>query len=60
MTRETHTTVMILAAGKCQIELSTGPFLLSEPGDYAMWDPSIDHTSDILARFDHHDAVLTH
>jgi hypothetical protein len=47
-TAETRTTVLILVAGKCQIELSTGSFVLSEPGDYAMWGPGVDHTWDII------------
>jgi hypothetical protein len=48
VTGETRTTVMILVAGKCQIELDTGSFVLSQPGDYAMWGPGVDHTWDII------------
>jgi hypothetical protein len=48
VTGETRTTVMILVAGKCQIELNTESFALSEPGDYAMWGPGIDHTWHII------------
>jgi hypothetical protein len=49
VTGETRTTVMILVAGKCHIELSTGgSFVLADPGDYAMWGPGIDHTWDIV------------
>jgi hypothetical protein len=44
VTDETRTTVLILIKGRCRIELSAGSFVLSEPGDYAMWGPGIDHT----------------
>lgn len=48
VTGETRTTVLILVEGKCRVELSTGSFVLSEPGDYATWGPAIDHTWEII------------
>jgi hypothetical protein len=44
VTGETRTTALILVSGRYRIALSTGSHVLSEPGDYAMWGPGVDHT----------------
>ncbi|GAA3304537.1 hypothetical protein GCM10020218_104280 [Dactylosporangium vinaceum] len=41
---ETRTTLSLLITGQFEIALSTGVFILKNPGDYLLWDRGIEHS----------------
>jgi len=43
VTGDTRTTVRVLVSGRFEIKLNGASHMLRESGDYAMWDPGIDH-----------------
>jgi hypothetical protein len=44
-----RTTLLLLVGGKFRIDLTEGSRALTEPGDYTLWGPGIDHSWEALA-----------
>jgi hypothetical protein len=43
-TGETRTALLILISGRFRLEFPTRSPVLSEPGDYVVWGPGVDHS----------------
>jgi len=43
VTGETRTTLLLLIEGRYRLDVSQGSALLTEPGDYVLWGPGVDH-----------------